>query len=54
MARVVLPACVVVFGDKHTQGSLKAFAADGLSVGPLLQIAVFLVFLTLGFYLGFW
>jgi len=42
-----------VFADKHTQGSLKAFAADGLSLGALLRIWVFLVFLTVGFFLGF-
>jgi len=53
MARVHLPSCVVVFDDKHTQGSLKALAADGLSCGPLLQTWVFLVFLTVGFFLGF-
>jgi len=53
MAPVHLPSCVVVFDDKHTQGSLKAFAAAGLSLGPLLRIWVFLVFLTVGFFLGF-
>jgi len=53
MAPVLLPSCVVVFGDKHTQGSLKAFAADGLSLGPLLRMWVFLVFLTVGLFLGF-
>ena len=53
MAPVLLPSCVIVFGDKPTQGSLKAFAADGLSLGPLLRISVFLVFLTVGFFLGF-
>ena len=53
MALVLLPSCVVVFDHKHTQGSLKAFAADGLSLGPLLQIWVFLVFLTVGFCFGF-
>ena len=54
MAPVHLPSCVVVFGDKHTLRSLKAFAADGLSQGPLLRIWVFLVFLTVGFFVGFW
>jgi len=54
MAPVYLPSYVVVFGDKHTVGSLKAFASDGLSQGPLLRIWVFLVFLTVGFFLGFW
>jgi len=53
MAPVLLPLCVIVFGDKQTQGSLKAFAADGLSLGPLLRIWVFLVFLTVGFFFGF-
>jgi len=53
MAPVHLPSCVVVFGDKHTEGSLKAFAADGLSLGPLLRIWAFLVFLTVGLFLGF-
>jgi len=53
MAPVDFPSCVVVFDDKHTQGSLKAFAADGLPLGPLLRIWVFLVFLTVGFFLGF-
>ena len=51
-APVTLPSSEVVFGDKHTLGSLKAFAADGLSQGPLLRIWVFLVFLTVGFFLG--
>ena len=54
MAPVHLPSCVVVFRDKHTLGSLKAFVADGLSQGPLLRIWFFLVFLTVGFFLGFW
>ena len=53
MAPVHLPSCVVVFDDKHAQGSLKAFAADGLSLGPLLRIWVLMVFLTVGFFLGF-
>ena len=53
MALVHLPSCVVVFDDKHTQGSLKAFAADGVSLGPLLRIWVFLIFLPVGFFLVF-
>jgi len=53
MAPVLLPSCVVVFSDKDTQGSSKAFAADGLSLGPLLRIWAFLVFLTVGLFLGF-
>ena len=54
MAPVHLPSCVVVFGDKHTEGSLKAFAADGLSLGPLLRIGFFWFFSLLGYFLGFW
>jgi len=53
MTPVLLSSCMVVSGDKHTQGSLKAFAVDGLSLGPLLRILVFLVFLTVEFSLGF-
>jgi len=53
MVPVHLPSCVVVFDDKNTQGSLKAFVADGLTLGPLLRIWVFLVFLTVAFFLGF-
>ena len=54
MAPLLLPSCVVVFCDNHTQGSLKDFAADGLSLGPLLRIWVFFWFFSLlGFFLGF-
>jgi len=43
----------VVFDDACSWGSLNVFAADGLSLLLLLRIWVFLVFLTLGFVLGF-
>jgi len=42
-----------VLDDKHTVGSLNALAADGLSPGPRLRIWVFLGFLTVGFFFGF-
>jgi len=53
MAPVLLPSSMVVFDDVCSWGSLKAFAADGLSLVLLLRIWVFLVFLTGGFFLGF-
>jgi len=52
MAPVLVPLSMVVFDDVCSWGLLKAFAADGLSLGLLLRIWVFLVFLTVGFYLG--
>jgi len=42
-----------VFDDACSWGSLKTFTADGLSLVLLLRIWVFLVFLTVGFFLGF-
>ena len=54
MALVLLPSSVVVFDDTCSGGSLKAFAADELSLVLLLQIWVFLLFLTVGFFLGLW
>jgi len=53
MAPVLLPSCLVVFGDKHILGSLKAFVADGLSQGPLLRIWVFFGFSHCWVFLGF-
>jgi len=53
MALVLLLSSEVVFDDACSWGSLKAFAADGLSLVLLLRISVFLVFLTVGFFLGF-
>jgi len=53
MALVLLPSSVVVFYDACSWGSLKGFAADGLSQVQLLRMWVFFVFLTVGFFLGF-
>jgi len=53
MAPVLLPSSVVVFDAVCSWGLLKAFTADGLSLVLLLRIWAFLVFLTLGFVLGF-
>jgi len=53
MALVLLPSSMVVFDNICSGGSLKAFAADGLSLVLLLRICVFLVFLTVGFLLSF-
>jgi len=53
MAPVLLPSSMFVFDDVCSWGSLKAFAADGLSLVLLLWIWAFLGFLTIGFFLGF-
>jgi len=53
MAPVLLPSSMILFHDVCSWGSSKAFVADGLSLVLLIQIWVFLVFLTVGFFLGF-
>ena len=53
MAPLLLPLSALVLDDACSWGSLKAFAADALSLLLLLRICVFLVFLTVGFFLEF-
>jgi len=53
IAPELLPPCMVVFDAVCSWGSLKAFTADALSPVLLLRVWVFLVFLTVGFFLDF-
>jgi len=53
MDLVLLLASMVVFDNVCNWGLIKAFGAVGLSLVLLLRISVFLVFLTVRFFLGF-